>query len=64
MDIKAVGAGILKISKHERAKQKKKDKTESEYQNDLGRLRYVKETERILLRDERDRDRIVEDERG
>lgn len=31
-------------------------------QNDLGRLRYVKESERMLLKSERDR--TVEDERG
>jgi hypothetical protein len=62
VDFKAVGAGILKISKHERAKQKRKDETKSEYQNDLGRLRYVKESERMLLKSERDR--TVEDERG
>jgi hypothetical protein len=39
VDFKAVGAGILKISKHE---QKKKDETRSEYQNDLGKAKRCK----------------------
>jgi hypothetical protein len=46
VDFKAVGAGILKISKHERAKQKKKDETKSEYQNDLGQAKRCKRIEK------------------
>jgi hypothetical protein len=55
VDFKAVGAGILKISKHERAKRKKerRDRQKANTKMIWGRLRDVKEG-----------DRIVEDERG
>jgi hypothetical protein len=42
VDFKAVEAGILKISKYKRAKQKKKDETKSEYQNDVGKAKRCK----------------------
>ena len=57
-----MGAGILKISKHERAKRKKKDETKSEYQNDWRQAKICKKVGEMVLKNERDR--IVESERG
>jgi hypothetical protein len=46
VDFKAVGAGILKISKHERAKPKEEYETRNEYQNNLGRAKRCKKVEK------------------